>query len=196
MVPRLVRRLDEEDSMPPVKSDSRWIGEFQARYASWWPEAAPLIARHEYGVAFKTYPWPVFSETPWTPLRKPVAQSAVAVVSTGGLHRPGVDPAFDGVAPEGDWGFRALPRDVELSSLAIAHPHFSHAVAEADMNTIFPLERLAELEASGVIGRLASTHYSTMGYVTRAADLAAETAPALASRMKAEGVDVALVIPV
>ncbi|MEK7362985.1 MAG: glycine/sarcosine/betaine reductase selenoprotein B family protein, partial [candidate division NC10 bacterium] len=116
--------------------------------------------------------------------------------TTGGLYRPGVDLPFDGDALEGDWGFRALPREVDLSGLAIAHPHFAHEAAEADMNTIFPLKRLGELEAAGLIGRLAPTHYSTMGYVTRAADLAAETAPAIAARMKAEGVEVALVIPV
>jgi hypothetical protein len=155
-----------------------------------------LIAEHQYGLAFKTYPWPTFREAPWAPAGKLVARSTVGVVTTGGLYRPGVDLPFDGDALEGDWGFRALPRDVDLSGLAIAHPHFSHEVAEADMNTIFPLQRLAELEAAGVIGRLAPTHYSTMGYVTRAADLAVETAPVIAARMKAEGVDVALVIPV
>ena len=182
--------------MPPVRSDASWLAEFRSQYAAWWPEAQPLIAEHQYGLAFKTYPWPTFREAPWAPPGKLVARSTVGVVTTGGLYRPGVDLPFDGDALEGDWGFRALPRDVDLSGLAIAHPHFSHEVAEADMNTIFPLQRLAELEAAGVIGRLALTHYSTMGYVTRAADLAAETAPVIAARMKAEGVDVALVIPV
>ena len=182
--------------MPPVKSDARWLEEFRTRYATWWPEARPLITEHQYGPAFKTYPWPTFSDTPWTPLGKPVAQSTVAVVTTGGLYRPGVDLPFDGDALEGDWGFRVLPRDADLGGLAIAHPHFPHEVAEADMNTIFPLKRLAELEAARFIGRLAPTHYSTMGYTTRAADLAGEAAPAIAARMKAEGVDVALVIPV
>ncbi len=182
--------------MPPVRSDSRWFGEFRAKYAPWWAEAEALIAQHQFAQAFRTYPWPAFREAPWAPVGKPVARSAVAVVTTGGLYRPGADPAFDADALEGDWGYRALPRDVDLSDLAIAHPHFSHEAAEADMNTIFPLDRLAELEAAGVIGRLAPTHYSTMGYVTRADHLAAETAPAIASRMKAEGVDLALVVPV
>ena len=182
--------------MPSVKSDSGWLAEFRAKYVAWWPEAAPLIAQHQYGPAFKAYPWPTFHETPWTAPGKPLSDSVVAVVTTGGLYRRGVDTAFDGDGLEGDWGFRALPRDLELSGLAIAHPHFPHELARADMNTIFPLARLAELETAGVIGALAPTHYSTMGYVTRAADLAAQTSPAIASNMTAEGVDVALVIPV
>jgi glycine/betaine/sarcosine/D-proline reductase family selenoprotein B len=182
--------------MPRVKSDSSWLGEFRSRYGPWWAEARPLIEAHQYAQAFKNYPWPIFTATPWAQVTKPLSQSRLAVVTTAGLYRPGTDAPFDGESPEGDWSFRALPREVDLRALAIAHTHFSHQVAEADMNTIFPLERLAELEANGVIGALASTHYSTMGYVTRAADLAEETAPAIASRMKADATDIALVIPV
>lgn len=179
-----------------MRSDSIWLSEFRTRYGSWWVEARPLIEAHQYAQAFKSYPWPTFATAPWAPVTKPLSQSQLAVVTTAGLYRPGLDIPFNGDSPEGDWSFRSLPRDVELKGLALAHPHFSHEVAEADMNTIFPLQRLAELEGNGVIGALAPTHYSTMGYVTRAADLAEETAPAIASRMKGEGVDIALVIPV
>lgn len=182
--------------MPPVKSDASWLGEFRAAYGPWWAEARPLIEAHEYARAFKSYRWPTFTTSPWVPVTKPLSESRLAAVTTAGLYRPGIDPPFDGDSPEGDWSFRTLPRDVDLKALAIAHPHFSHEVAEADMNTIFPLERLADLTKNGAIGALAPTHYSTMGYVTRAADLAEETAPAIAARMAAEGVDAALVIPV
>lgn len=182
--------------MPSVKSDSGWLGDFRTRYGPWWAEARPLIEAHQYAQAFKSYPWPTFSTAPWTPVTTPLSRSRLAVVTTAGLYRPETDAPFDGAGPEGDWSFRALPRDVDLNALAIGHTHFSHEVAKADMNTIFPLERLAEIEANGVIGALASTHYSTVGYATRAADLAVETAPAIASRMKAEAVDIALVIPV
>ncbi len=181
--------------MPPVRSDSGWFDSFRTRYAAWWPEARPLLEAHRYAQAFKDYPWPAFEAAPWTPVTRPLSRSRVAVVTTAGLYRPGIDGPFDGGAPEGDWSFRALPREVDLRTLAVAHPHFPHEAAESDMNTIFPLERLTELERTGFIG-VASTHYSTMGYVTRAADLAEETAPVIASRLKAEGVDVVLVIPV
>jgi len=182
--------------MPPVKSDPRWIPEFRERYAVWWPEAAPLIGRHDYGAAFKGYPWPAFTESPWTPVAKPLAQSRIAVVSTGGLYRPGEDEAFDAKAGEGDWTWRALPASAPIGALGIAHDHFAHEVAREDMNTIFPLDRLRELAAAGVIGGLAPTHYSIMGYCPRAADLAEVAAPAIAASLEAEGVDVALVIPV
>ncbi|MBI4635737.1 MAG: hypothetical protein HY727_05250 [Candidatus Rokubacteria bacterium] len=179
-----------------LASDGRWIPAFRARYASWWETARPLIAEHQYGPAFKTYPWPTFEDAPWTPVAKPLRESRVAIVTTGGLYRPSIDRPFDGEALEGDPSFRAIPARTDPTTLAIAHPHFNHEVARADMNTIFPLERLGELRAEGAIGSVAATHYSTMGYVTRAADLAEETAPAIALAMRAEAVDVALIVPV
>lgn len=182
--------------MPPVRSDSRWIPEFRDKYAAWWPEAAPLIERHDYGAAFKGYPWPAFTESPWAPVTKPLARSRIAVVSTGGLYRPGEDLPFDATSGDGDWTWRAIPAGLPIRALGIAHDHFAHEVAREDMNTIFPLDRLRELEAAGVIGSLAATQYSIMGYCPRAADLAEETAPAIAASLQAEGVDAALVIPV
>jgi D-proline reductase (dithiol) PrdB len=179
-----------------TKADSGWIDEFRARYADWWPEAQPMIERHDYAAAFKTYPWPAFSTAPWTPVTKPLAASRVGVVTTGGLYRAGVDAPFDGGAPEGDWSFRSIPVNTPIQALAIAHEHFAHEVAEADMNTIFPLDRLRELQAARVIAGLTDVHFSIMGYCTRAADLAEGAAPAIAAALQAAGADVALVVPV
>lgn len=182
--------------MATIRSDARWIAEFRARYQAWWPAAKPLIAAHDFAAAFKTYPWPTFADAPWTPVAKPLAASTVAVVTTGGLYRPGMEPPFDADALEGDTGYRAIPCDQDLGKLAIAHAHFPHEPARADMNVIFPLERLVALVKARVIGAIASTHYSIMGYVPNAAELAARTAPAIAARMREEAVDVALLVPV
>ncbi len=182
--------------MPSMKTDAGWLKEFRARYEEWWPGARPMIERHDYSTAFKTYPWPAFATSPWTPLVKPLAESRIGVVTTGGLYRAGVDAAFDGHAPDGDWSFRVIPTEVPIQTLAIAHEHFAHEVAKADMNTIFPLERLQELQSAGIIKGLADVHYSIMGYCPRAADLAESAAPAMAAGLQAAGADVALVVPV
>jgi hypothetical protein len=181
--------------MPSMKTDPVWLEEFRVRYAGWWPEARPLIEHHDYATAFKTYPWPTFTAAPWTPVSTPLAESRIGVV-TGGLYRAGVDAPFDGEAPEGDWSFRAIPSDVPIQTLSIAHAHFAHEVAEADMNTIFPLDRLRDLQAQGLIAGVTDVHFSIMGYCTRAADLAEHAAPAIAGALHAAGADVALVVPV
>lgn len=181
---------------PTPRSDARWIAEFRARYETWWPAARPLIAAHEYAAAFKTYPWPTFADSPWTPVSKPLATSRVAVVTTGGLYRPGAQAPFDAEALEGDASCREIPGDQNLPDLGIAHAHFPHGPARADMNVILPLERLSALAEQRVIGSVAPTHYSIMGYVTNAADLAERTAPVIAARMREDAVDVALMVPV
>jgi len=182
--------------MPPMKTDSDWLEEFRTRYADWWPPARPLIEQHDYATAFKTYPWPVFTTAPWTPVTKALAESRIGVVTTGGLYRAGVDAPFATDAPDGDWSVRSIPSDVPIQTLAIAHAHFAREVAEADMNTIFPLDRLRELQAARVIAGLTDVHFSIMGYCTRAADLAEGAAPAIAAALQAAGADVALVVPV
>ena len=30
-----------------MRADSGWIDEFRVRYADWWPEAQPMIERHD-----------------------------------------------------------------------------------------------------------------------------------------------------
>ena len=45
-------------------------------------------------------------------------------------------------------------------------------------------------------GAAAATHYSFMGYILQPRQLLASTAPAIAARMAAEAVDVALLVPV
>lgn len=182
-------------AMPP-RRDHDWTVPFRDAYASWIETARPLLERHAYGRAFKEYPWVTFVESPWAPLAKPLPSSRLALVTTGGLYRPGVDRPFDVDAPEGDTSYREIPRGTAPQHLAIAHAHFAHEVAEADLNTIFPLGRLEELVREGVLGGLAPTHYSVMGYATDAALLAGTTAPALASRMRDEEVDAALIVPV
>jgi len=181
--------------MPP-RSDADWIIPFRAAYAPWVETARPLLERHDYAEAFKTYPWPTFTESPWAALRTPLASARLALVTTGGLYRPDLDRPFDADAPEGDTSYREIPRGSAAERLGIAHSHYAREVAQADLNTIFPLERLGELVQQGVLGELAPTHYSTMGYATDAALLADTTAPAIASRMHDDAVDVALIVPV
>jgi len=78
------------------RSDPGWIAPFRARYDAWWAAARPLVVAHDYAAAFKTYPWPAFDTAPWTAVTTPVAAARLAVVTTGGLYRPGVDRPFDG----------------------------------------------------------------------------------------------------
>jgi glycine/betaine/sarcosine/D-proline reductase family selenoprotein B len=179
-----------------VKSDARWIADFRARFEPWWAGAQSQLAADEDATALATYPYPTFDEVPWTPFKRRLARCRVALVTTGGLFRPGIDVAFDGGSLIGDTSFRVIPSTAGPEDFAVAHRHFPRGPAEADINTIFPLALLRDAAEEGVIGYVAPTHYSTIGHVLHADELALVTAPTLAALMREEGVDVALLIPV
>ena len=128
-------------------------------------------------------------EVPWTPLRKPLAESTVALVSTGGVHLRR-DRPFN---VNGDPTFRIIPKNTLASDMAISHQAYDRTDALKDINLVFPLERLRELEAEHVIGRLADDHYG-FGLMGSAKALM----PAIkevARRISESGVDLVLLVP-
>jgi D-proline reductase (dithiol) PrdB len=96
------------------------------------------------------------NEIPWTPLRRPLAQATVAIVTTGGIHLC-TDAPFD---LHSDASFRAVPRSATQAELCITHEHYDRRDAARDPNLIFPLQRLLELETEGIVGRVADVHYA------------------------------------
>ncbi|RMF25153.1 MAG: hypothetical protein D6760_01675 [Deltaproteobacteria bacterium] len=66
-----------------------------------------------------------------------------------------------------------------------------------DLNVALPLDRLRELVAEGVVGEMATAHYSIMGYQGNDTSiLENESAPAIAEAMLDEHVDLAVLAPV
>jgi D-proline reductase (dithiol) PrdB len=114
-------------------------------------------------------------EIPWTPLGKPLAACTVAAVSSGGVALK-VDEPFDQEGERrnpwwGDPSYRALPGNATSQDVEVYHLHINPAFGRQDLNCLLPLDRLAEMEASGEIGRSAPRHYSYMGYQIDPTDL-------------------------
>ena len=177
------------------KADPAWIPAFESQYAAWTPEALPLIRAHEYARAFKTYPFPSFERTPWTPLRTPLAAVRVGVVTTAGLYRAGIDLPFAD-SEEGDPRVVMLPAGTALAALDVAHSHIPQDLVRADPNVVLPLDHLRALVREGLVGSLAPRMPSFVGYQTRAHDIAREMAPRIASALAEDQVGLALVVPV
>ncbi len=133
---------------------------------------------------------PEVGPTPWAPLRVPISKAKIALVTTGGFYVEG-QPPFETDGPErlGDWSFRAIPSDTPRDKINIAHIHYDLSGPREDINCVFPLDRFAEMEMEGVIGQLAETAYSFMGFIQRPDLLMSETAPEVARLLKADGVD-------
>jgi D-proline reductase (dithiol) PrdB len=95
------------------------------------------------------------SEIPWTPLARPLSEATVAIVTTSGVHLRRDKPFH----LHSDSSFRVIPRDTKAADLTITHQAYDRTDALRDINLVFPLERLRELEAEGVIGRVADEHF-------------------------------------
>lgn len=91
----------------------------------------------------------------WTPLARPIGDATVALVTTGGVHLCS-DKPFD---LKSDATFRAIPRSATSAELCITHERYDRRDAARDINLVFPLQRLLELEAEGIIGHVADTQY-------------------------------------
>jgi glycine/betaine/sarcosine/D-proline reductase family selenoprotein B len=172
------------------------LDELARQYRDWLASAKPLLEAHDFATAFKTYPFVRNERAPWTPVAKPLSDSLVALVSTGGFYVRGEQAPFDAANIEGDTSYRTFSRTVAPSQLGIAHDHFPHRYAEADINVILPLDHLSAFEGEGLIGECEDTVYSITGYLTDAAAFMRTTAPEIAQRLQETRADVALIIPV
>lgn len=144
-----------------------------------------------------SYHWRRVSPVPVSPLRKPLPECRVALVTTAGLVPRGAKP-FDLGRLGGDPTFRVIPADTPLSQLELQHRSqaFDRTAAAADANVAFPLERLRACADAGEVGEVAPRHLSFMGSITAPARLRKEHAPAAADVLVEDAVDVALLAPV
>ena len=136
-------------------------------------------------------PVPQFAETAWT-TPPPLADARVAVVTSAALH-PRDGEAFT----VNDASYRAL--DHEERQLVMGHwsPNFDRSAFGIDYNVVYPLARLDELAEQGVIGSVASKHYSFAGnQPDDVATIRHDSGPACAAELKADGVDVVFLTPV
>ncbi len=172
----------------------RWYSEFSMA------KIADLNFRHRIFLA--TYRFRRIDPVPWTPLKKPVQECRVALVTTAAFHGPDQEP-FDEDVKGGDPSFRILPapppgESITRLDLRIAHRSdaFDPAGIESDKNMGLPLDRLRELEAEGKIGSVAPRHLSFMGSITAPGRLASRTAPQAAAMLQEDQVDVVVLCPV
>ncbi len=142
---------------------------------------------------FPLYRWSEFSSAPWTPLEKPLEQSCIALISSAGVFREDQQP-FDPWAVN-DLSFREIPRDTPPNALRLNHNYFDHRDALKDLNCVFPLWRLQDLERTGHIGRLAPVAISLgMGRLYKRTALQQETVPRILEVLKDQAANAALLV--
>jgi D-proline reductase (dithiol) PrdB len=135
-------------------------------------------------------PCPTFETQPFVG-GPPLAQRRVAIVSSAALIRRGDKPF-----PFGSAECRFLPAALPAGELLTSHVsiNFDRAGFQRDLNVVYPIDRLRELAAEGVIGGVAETHFTVMGSTDPAGMTA--TADQIAGQLRQERIDSILLSPV
>jgi D-proline reductase (dithiol) PrdB len=149
---------------------ARWMGKVLGGVQLRWKVAAPQ------GI-------------PWAPLQKPLKEATVALVTTGGVHCCSHEP----FVLKSDASFRVIPRTATSAELCITHEHYDRRDAARDLNLIFPMPRLLELEAEGIVGHVAQTHYG-FGFTDNPHDLLLP-GHEVGTRLAQANVDLVLLVP-
>ncbi len=172
-------------SLESLRAGYSWIRALEMRYPGW--QLQPVE-----GFCFSL------------PLKK-LSESRVCLISLAGVYIKGQKPfsTSPGIIPaplrsmrfkdQGDWSFREVSLEADSKDLAIAHAHYDHSDADEDINCVFPLMRLVELEVEGFIGECADTHYTLMGYVPEVRRIIDTATNEILPLLRERKVDVALI---
>jgi D-proline reductase (dithiol) PrdB len=138
----------------------------------------------------ETIPCPDFATTPFVS-GPPLARRRMAIVSSAALVRRG-----DAPFPFGSGECRFLPASTPANEILVTHVsiNFDRAGFQRDMNVVYPLDRLRELAADGVIAGVADTHYAVMGSTDPSA--MTEAVAQIAGQLRQERIDSILLSPV
>ena len=149
--------------------------------------------RHLWSKRFKSV---ATNGIPWTPLRKPLAECRIALVTTGGVHLNDAPP-FNMADKRGDPTYRPIPSTVQPDDVTITHIYYDHSDADEDLNLILPVDMVRQADKEGLVGSIAETFYSFMGHIEppHVDTLINCTAPEVVRSLKQDKVDIVLLVP-
>jgi hypothetical protein len=148
-------------------------------------------------LGFPAYRWAHFADVPFTPLRAPLAQARLALITTAAPYQPGAGDQGPGAKYNAASKFYKVYSDTTdtVPDVRISHVGYDrvHTTAE-DPNTWFPLARLHDAVKAGRIGSLTPRFHGAP--TNRSHRITLETdAPELLRRCREDGADVALLVP-
>lgn len=143
---------------------------------------------------FPPYRWTVNTDAPLTRPAKPLEQSTVTLLTSGGVSRT-CELAWNPDA-RNDFRLDQIPPDTSAGAFQVHDSYYDTDAARTDINTVFPIDRLNEAAADGTIGSVAPRLWSGfMGRIYKRTQLVEEEAPAWAELLREDEVDLALLVP-
>ena len=143
------------------------------------------------------YVWAHYLDVPFTPLKKPLAQSVLGLITTAVLYDSSKGPQGQG-APYNSTAKFYQPYQQSIEGkvdLRIAHVGIDRKNANMeDSNCWFPLEAAKRAAATGEIGALSPHFYGLPTNRSQRHTLEID-APRILEMLQADGVDIAVLIP-
>ena len=120
-----------------------------------------------------------------------LSERRIAIVTSAALIARGEAPFRFG-----ETGFRTVPADRPAADILMSHVsiNFDRAGFQRDVNVAYPVDRLRELAAEGVIGGVGETNYTIMG--SSDPDGMGDSADQIAGQLAQERIDSVLLVPV
>ncbi len=151
------------------------------------PDNDQMMRAHAATTPMPEFPNPAFSKPPT------LADARVAIVTSAALHLS----ADDGFSPMDDPKFSVLDDGERAFRLGHFSPNFDRGGFAADLNVVYPVDRLHELADRGSIGSVAARHYAFAGNQSETVSgIRLDTGPEVAKRLLADSVNVVLLTPV
>jgi D-proline reductase (dithiol) PrdB len=153
-----------------------------------------VLERHYKSQGFPPYRWTINETAPLTPLRVPLRDCVVSMLTAGGVSQCSA-PAWNPSA-RNDLRLDEIGRDAPSDDFQIHDDYYDHRDADRDLNCLFPIDRLRELAAAGEIGAVAPRFWSGfMGRIYTRSAVQNEAAPALARELMKDKVDLFVLVP-
>jgi D-proline reductase (dithiol) PrdB len=144
----------------------------------------------------KPYQWATHDDAPFTPLKKPLAKSRLALISTSEISVKSWDDQRTPLEKGEVGNVYAVPTNTPIEDLYSHSRSFDkHATTLEDVNAYFPVTRLKELAAEGRIGSFAPTAYGLYNAYSQRKTCEVDL-PELLRRCQDAEIDVALLTPV
>jgi D-proline reductase (dithiol) PrdA len=117
---------------------------------------------------------------PLAPLRVPLSEARIALISAAGPFVRGDRP----FKPAGDSTFREIPATTPREDISFGVATYDHSDVNRDPNFMLPLDRLGELAAAGAVGVPTESHFGFNGGGGDLEQIRLYLAPGLLQRLR------------
>lgn len=143
---------------------------------------------------FPEYQWTLNEDAPLTPLTKPLAECRISMLTSGGVSHCTLEE-WDPYA-RNDFRLDTVDASSPGQDFQVSDSYYDTEDAVEDVNCVFPIDRLRELDEDGTIGSVAPRLWSGfMGRIYKRTEVREVQAPALARELHDDDVDLFLLVP-